>query len=469
MKKILIITIFLLFFIISGFSFTGKLIYSSNETGDYQIYIHDFFSNTKTNISNNSYNELNPKVSPGGKYIVFYSNRNGNNMIYKMDLNTFSVVCLSTGAFVNASNYDPVFSPDGTKIAFKSNKDDGYGDIFVMNSDGSNPINMTQDMSTSEEWAPDYTREGNQIVFTSRSSINDPNTDEIYIMNIDNGTKNKITNNSVPDWYPRTSPIQNLIIFISKTTQGQSDNLFVMDYSGNSRTSISSLVGDNDDPCYSSDGNKIVFINNKSGYYQIYLMEANGTNVEQLTTNTGYNILCPAFLEQSSLTPTFTNTAFITETITTTMIYTSTPTFTKTNTVTDTVSTTSTNTNTNTPTNTNTIVNTITSTQVNTPTPVQTHIDNLIVRKIILQKNLVNLSKNEQINIIIPNEFFGLEGKICVYTRNGLLVKEISKKLSNVIIWDGTNFNGKKVGAGIYLIRININNLKETLKVVIIR
>jgi len=86
-----------------------------------------------------------------------------------------------------------------------------------------------------------------------------------------------------------------------------------------------------------------------------------------------------------------------------------------------------------------------------------------------LQKNLVNLSKQEKLIIRIPEKYIGLDGKIQIYTRNGLLIKEISEKLLNEMTWDGTNSNGKKVGSGIYLIRITATDLKEVLKVVIIK
>lgn len=35
------------------------------------------------------------------------------------------------------------WSPDGTRIAFDSNRDDPFGEIYVMNADGTNPINLT--------------------------------------------------------------------------------------------------------------------------------------------------------------------------------------------------------------------------------------------------------------------------------------------------------------------------------------
>jgi len=157
-------------------------------------------------------------------------------------------------------------------------------------------------------------------------------------------------------------------------------------------------------------------------------------------------------------THTATNTASATKTVTGTQPATWTPTNTATSTVSFTPSNTPTDTISFTPSNTPTI----TQTPTITPTP-------LPVANVKLQKNLVNLSKQEKLIIRIPEKYIGLDGKIQIYTRNGLLIKEISEKLLNEMTWDGTNSNGKKVGSGIYLIRITATDLKEVLKVVIIK
>ncbi len=59
---------------------------------------------------------------------------------------------------------DPVWSPDGTRIAFESHED-GYGEIVVMDADGANRQAVTNDRHHDEYpvWSPD----GTQIAYTS--------------------------------------------------------------------------------------------------------------------------------------------------------------------------------------------------------------------------------------------------------------------------------------------------------------
>ena len=54
-----------------------------------------------------------------------------------------------------ARDYLPAWSPGGTKIVFASNRD-GNEDIYVMNADGTNPVNLTNHPSVdgSPSWSP---------------------------------------------------------------------------------------------------------------------------------------------------------------------------------------------------------------------------------------------------------------------------------------------------------------------------
>jgi Tol biopolymer transport system component len=54
-----------------------------------------------------------------------------------------------------AEDRHPTWSPDGSQIAFTSNRD-GDREIFVMGADGSNPINLTD--NSVDDWAPHWGR-----------------------------------------------------------------------------------------------------------------------------------------------------------------------------------------------------------------------------------------------------------------------------------------------------------------------
>jgi Tol biopolymer transport system component len=108
--------------------------------------------------------ESNPVWSPDGTQIAFNSKNTGNREIYVMDPDGSNVTqltheasyewtqahgCDPAGWYYNA---DPAWSPDGTKIAFESNRCVGDQGLYTMNADGSNQTFLTAGHSPA--WQP---------------------------------------------------------------------------------------------------------------------------------------------------------------------------------------------------------------------------------------------------------------------------------------------------------------------------
>ena len=107
-------------------------------------------------LTYDSAQDAQPAWSPDGTKIAFVSDRDGNADIYVMNADGSGPVNITKHA---GADYAPAWSPDGTKIAFQSDRETDFA-VWVMNADGSNPIRLT-DPSTpagAPSWSPDGTR-----------------------------------------------------------------------------------------------------------------------------------------------------------------------------------------------------------------------------------------------------------------------------------------------------------------------
>ncbi len=139
-----------------------------------------------------------PSWSSDGMEIVFaFNDANGDSNIYVLDAWGLVRQLTFTG-----DEYQPVLSPDGTKIAFTSDRDFDY-EIYVMNADGTNQVNLTNNSERDDmtsTWSPD----GNKIAFVSED---DNGNSDIYVMDSNGTNQVNITNTpaideSMPSWSP---------------------------------------------------------------------------------------------------------------------------------------------------------------------------------------------------------------------------------------------------------------------------
>ena len=111
----------------------------------------------------------------------------------------------------------PAWSPDGAKIAFTSVRSGNFGDIYVVNVDGSGVTNLTNHSSGGYHpaWSPD----GAKIAFTSVRSGNlgdsSHNFGDIYVVNVDGSGVTNLTNHSSSNYHPAWSPDGTKIAFQS--------------------------------------------------------------------------------------------------------------------------------------------------------------------------------------------------------------------------------------------------------------
>lgn len=112
-----------------------KLVFASQRTGNYEIYILHTGPGTIQRLTRNSRTDIGPAWSPDGSQILFSSNRGATYDLYTANVDGSGVqpVAAMTGAQRHAD-----WSPDGRKICYRDSLA-GSGRLSVMNADGSRP------------------------------------------------------------------------------------------------------------------------------------------------------------------------------------------------------------------------------------------------------------------------------------------------------------------------------------------
>ncbi|MDI6791578.1 MAG: fibronectin type III domain-containing protein [bacterium] len=220
--------------------FPVKLVFASDRTGDYEIYLMDDNGGAVTKLTDTPGIDWQPVLSPkkGVTQVAFVSDREGNSDIYLIGAGGGNLTRLTDDP---AEDVEPSFSPDGAQIVFSSNREGDYKIYLLDVNDTESPVQLTQ--NTAGDRSPSFSPDGKQIVFVSDG--------DIYIM--------------------------------------------TMDVSGNKVSQLTNDPADDSQPCFSPNGLRIAFSSNRSGNDEIYLMDSNGENLENITKDPAANDFDPSF------------------------------------------------------------------------------------------------------------------------------------------------------------------------------
>lgn len=183
-------------------------------------------------------------------------------------------------------NMSPDWSPDGSKIAYVSNRDGNY-EIFVMDRDGTNKVQLTHEQDAVESFYPRWSPDGTEIVFQRSPSPIEPA--QIYVMEADGTNIRQLTSEAKTSTQPQWSPDGSKISFTS-TREHSRYHVFVMDKDGSNVVRVTVFDGaDHQDYAWSPSGEFIVYAMGASREtgLDLYKVEIDGLLTVRLTTQAG--------------------------------------------------------------------------------------------------------------------------------------------------------------------------------------
>ena len=206
--------------------------------------------------------------------IVFASDRGGRWDIWVMDADGSNPVNLTKDW---AEDDYPEFSRDGKKIVWIKGRG-ADGELWVMNADGTEKKQLTSDGFSDRDatWSPD----GSQVAWRSQRKGNP----DIYLMNADGSNVRRLTTDPAADFAPDWSPDGRHIAF---TSQRSGDNaIWVMNADGSDQHPLTPNGMHAALPGWSPDGSRIVFADgtcDTCGQSDLFWMRADGTGITRIT------------------------------------------------------------------------------------------------------------------------------------------------------------------------------------------
>jgi Tol biopolymer transport system component len=221
-------------------------------------------------------------ASASPEAIVFASDRAGHAHIF-LDGRK-----LTSGRW---RDYHPMWAPGGRRILFVSDRD-GDEELYLIRRDGSALQRLTQNRvaDTTPAWSPD----GRWIAFARGR----PGARQLYVMPAAGGRARLVvrsTARGVESWSPSWSPDGKRIVFASNRDGFFNVELYVVGADGRGLRRLTERLGDDMMPDWSPDGRRIVFVSNFDRNSELYVMGVDGTNVRRLTRTPGVWEQLPRF------------------------------------------------------------------------------------------------------------------------------------------------------------------------------
>ncbi|WP_224368029.1 TolB family protein [Hyalangium versicolor] len=221
----------------------------------------------------------NASWSPDGRWLVAESDAQGFSDLVRIEPKAGAAEQRLTS--VSEGCFEPSVSPDGSEIAFVSSRE-GDPEVYVMRADGTGERRITAFYQEDREprWSPD----GKWLSFIS----NREGRDRYFLVHPD-GAELRALSGAASKGEERElvwSPDSQKVAFVERLPDAKS-RIWVASVASGELVALTDGKSRDDEPAWSPDGKYLVFVAERGGDTDLWLMRADGSGQTRLTTAKG--------------------------------------------------------------------------------------------------------------------------------------------------------------------------------------